>query len=326
MLEDRRTTGTIFNLQKFSVHDGAGIRTVVFLKGCPARCQWCSNPESQSRAPELGRNSQRCITAAACGRCEAACKQGAIQRDAEDRVLVNRTLCRGCAFPCADACPTGALTVYGREQSVEQVLDSVEQDSLFYSRSGGGMTLSGGEPLMQPRFAIALLREARRRHIHTAVETCGHCEWEVLEQAAQHLDLVLFDIKCMDSAKHRAFTEVPNDLILSNFEALRRRFPDLPLAVRTPVVPGFNDTAADIKAIRDFIGRGANVSHELLPYHRMGQPKYGYLGRQPPVQAPTPSEACMDRLRGVAAGQDLADGPPDGRQCTRSRHRGVTAP
>ena len=169
---DRQQTGIVFNVQKFSVHDGEGIRTLVFLKGCPLHCPWCSNPESQRREPERAYNPTRCLTAAVCGRCAKACPTGAVSI-VGGLVCFDRSKCTGCNA-CVRACPSGAQTVYGETQSVDQILSRVEEDGVFYTRSGGGLTLSGGEALAQPDFALALLREAKKRHIHTTIETCGH--------------------------------------------------------------------------------------------------------------------------------------------------------
>ena len=263
---DRQQTGIVFNVQKFSVHDGEGIRTLVFLKGCPLHCPWCSNPESQRREPERAYNPTRCLTAAVCGR-------------------------------CAKACPTGgAQTVYGETQSVDQILSRVEEDGVFYTRSGGGLTLSGGEALAQPDFALALLREAKKRHIHTTIETCGHYPTDVLDQACRVLDALIFDIKCLDSARHKKATGVGSELILKNIGHVFEHFPELPVLIRTPVIPGFNDTEEDILGIREMIPRKANIRYEALTYHRMGQPKYGYLGRRYELEGVKADEAFMKRL------------------------------
>ena len=205
---DRQQTGIVFNVQKFSVHDGEGIRTLVFLKGCPLHCPWCSNPESQRREPERAYNPTRCLTAAVCGRCAKACPTRAVSI-VGGLVCFDRSKCTGCNA-CVRACPSGAQTVYGETQSVDQILSRVEEDGVFYTRSGGGLTLSGGEALAQPDFALALLREAKKRHIHTTIETCGHYPTDVLDQACRVLDALIFDIKCLDSARHKKATGVHN--------------------------------------------------------------------------------------------------------------------
>ena len=298
-ITDRTTTGVVFSVQKYSVHDGDGIRTLVFFKGCALRCRFCSNPESQNAQPELVFNASKCLSLDVCKECLNVCKDGALIQGDSGQLVIDRSSCSGC-FDCVEACPSEALSVYGRTVSVDDVLATVEQDGVFYARSGGGMTLSGGEPMRQPEFAEALLREAKRRRIDTAMETCGCCDWEPLAQACQLLDRLLFDIKHLDPVQHRTFTGASNDRILANFDRLCDAFPDLPKKVRTPVIPGFNDREQDIRAIADYLRGRPNVTFELLPYHRMGQPKYTYLGRDYPLGDAKLSEGNMSRLKVVA--------------------------
>jgi len=227
--------------------------------------------------------------------CLEACDPAALVPVDGGLVHVDRDRCDGC-LECADACPAGALNVYGEIRTVDEVLASVEEDGVFYSRSGGGMTLSGGEPMFQPEFAVALLREARFRRIDTAMETCGHCHWEAQEEACRNLDSLLFDIKSLDREKHRAFTGVSNERILANFARIGEMFPELPVVVRTPVIPGFNDSEPDIAAIVEFLAERPAVSYELLPYHRMGTPKYEYLGREYPLGDAVLDDEVMARL------------------------------
>ena len=274
--EIQNTVGIVFNIQKYSVHDGPGIRTVVFLKGCPLSCKWCSNPESQSSKPQLAYSKNRCISLSQCVRCAEICNRGALRQGDDDKIFINWDTCNNCNS-CVDVCPAGALIAYGQKQTVKEVIDQVERDATFYARSGGGLTLGGGEPLAQPKFAIALLKEARRRYIRTAIETCGHVSREVLLEACEYLDAMMFDIKSMNSQKHKEFTNVGNERILANFAAVREAFPKLHIRVRTPVVPGFNDTEEDIRAIVEFI-KDYRVEYELLPYHRLGTQKYINLG------------------------------------------------
>jgi pyruvate formate lyase activating enzyme len=276
--EDRKTRGTIFNIQRYSVHDGPGIRTIVFFKGCPLSCRWCSNPESQSFQTELAFNEGRCLGLSKCVRCLNACPNHAIGR-VDDKPVFNRAACSACEKPCVAACPAPAVVAYGDRKSVADVLNVVEQDGLFYGRSGGGITLSGGEPLAQPAFALALLREARRRGLNTAMESCGHLPWKVLRDAAASLNTIMFDIKSLDSERHKELTGVSTDLITANFRRLVDAFPDLPIHVRTPLVPGFNDTPEDVVAIAEFVSGCRNVTYELLPYHRLGTQKYAFLNR-----------------------------------------------
>lgn len=276
------TTGTVFNIQNYSVHDGPGIRTVVFLKGCPLTCLWCSNPESQSPKPELAYNKNNCITLSQCQRCAEICPEGALTRGDDDKISVAWESCTHC-LACVEACPAEALITYGKTRTVKEVIDQVEKDATFYARSGGGLTLGGGEPLAQRKFALALLKEAKRRYIKTAIETCGQVPKETLLEACQYINMVMLDIKCMDSVKHKKFTGMGNEVILENFKAMVEAFPKLHIRVRTPVVPGFNDTSEDIQAIVDFVKEYKQVEYEALPYHRLGTQKYTNTGREYPL-------------------------------------------
>jgi len=298
--EDRKTTGTIFNIQKYSVHDGPGIRTIVFLKGCPLSCQWCSNPESQSMKPQPAYNQGRCIGTDKCDRCIAACPRGAVSKGQDGLLVIERQDCASCeTLDCAAACPSQGIIVYGQIRSVKDILDAVEEDAIFYSRSGGGMTLSGGEPLMQAEFALALLREARKRRIKTAVETCGNVPWETLRQAAPFLNSVLFDIKTMDSIRHKERTGAGNERILGNLKQLLTEFPGLLVLVRTPVIPGFNNTEQDAEAIGGFLKGHANASYEALPYHRLGTQKYAFLGLEYPLGDVALPEGAAERFQAI---------------------------
>lgn len=284
--------GTVFNIQHYSLHDGPGIRTVVFLKGCPLRCLWCSNPESQNPEPELIWSRSACI---GCMRCVRELQAGNFRFEGE------RGLCwdAGAALTEAElaVCPSTALRLTGGKMSVDEVLREVEKDALFYDHSEGGMTLSGGEPLSQPEFVGALLQEAKKRRIHLAMETSGYASWEVFRGAAAYLDYLLMDLKCMDDRIHRAYTGVSNRRILENLKKLRREFPGLPIHVRTPVVPGVNDTEEEIGAIHDFLAPFGNVRYELLKYHRLGEPKYASLRRSYPLGRRELSEEKMEVLK-----------------------------
>lgn len=297
--EDRKVTGLVFNIQKYSVHDGPGIRTVVFTKGCPLRCRWCSNPESQEPRPQMAFNPGRCISPEKCGYCIPACPYDAIK--AEGGALnVDCTPCTTCkTLDCAKACPAKSMIVYGQERSVQDVLSVVAQDAMFYSRSGGGMTISGGEPLLQKNFALALLREAQRRRIKTAVETCGCIPWETFEEAAPLLNNVLFDVKHPDTEKHKQNTGVGNELILSNLNRLLAAFPELPVLVRTPVIPGFNDDDETARAIGRLLRGHSNVSYEALPYHRLGTQKYMFLAREYPLGDVTLPAGTAERVQAI---------------------------
>lgn len=302
-LPDAKVTGLVFNIQKYSVHDGPGIRTIIFLKGCSLRCDWCSNPESQAIHKQLAYNPQKCLTVDECKRCSDICPHEAISVGEDRKIVVDFNNCDNCLI-CADACPANALNVYGYEVTVEHALRRVEEDDAFYSRSGGGVTLSGGEPLHQSEFALALLREARKRRINTCIETCGNIPWETLQNAAKHLNSIYYDVKTMDSAKHAKATGVGNERILSNLQQLKQEFPDLPVTVRTPIVPGFNDDPESVQAIAEFIKDMPNVRYELLAYHRMGTPKYNYIGRAYPLESvENLSEERINSLRELVKAQ-----------------------
>jgi len=296
---DTNKQGYVFNIQHYSLHDGPGIRTLVFLKGCPLRCKWCSNPESQEKQRQLAYNANKCIAASGCIECLKVCKYGAVKKLENNEIYIDRNLCEEC-YSCTDVCPSKSLSVFGSVMSVNEVLDIVEKDSIFYSRSNGGMTLSGGEPFQQYNFTVELLKEAKRRRINTAVETCGYIQWENLEKACEFLDTILFDIKCIDSGKHEKFTNVSNTIILSNFAKLCEKFPHIPKLVRTPVIPGFNDSEEDILEIVKFIKGKPNVNYELLPYHRLGQPKYEYINRKYPMGDVKLNDDKMNLLKNIA--------------------------
>lgn len=271
--------GIIFNIQKFSIHDGPGIRTLVFFKGCPLRCLWCCNPESQRPEPEPGYHPEKCF---GCGRCVAQCSRGVLALR-EDRALdISRGACRGECPDCARVCPDRALAWYGKAYTVAEVMSVVEQDALFYTRSGGGLSVSGGEPLMQPAFLLELLEEAGRRRISAALESCACVPEATFLSVMPHVDYLMVDIKHMDDETHKRLTGASNRLILSNIRAVRRAFPNLPLTIRTPVVPGCNDTEENVTASARF-ARSLGAEYELLPYHRMGRSKYDSLGREYPL-------------------------------------------
>lgn len=294
--------GYVFNIQHYSLHDGPGIRTLVFLKGCPLKCRWCSNPESQKNYPELAYNSNKCIGIKECGMCLNICPSGAIDGH-NDKIEINRKLCDNC-LKCVDVCPAMSLNIFGKLMSIDEILAAVEKDSIFYARSRGGLTVSGGESLVQPEFTAELLKEAKRRRISTSMETSGYADWAAVEKVCEHLDTVFYDIKCLDSAKHKEFTGADNERILENFIKLRNRFPNTPVTARTPVIPGFNDTEEDILAIVDFIRDVPDIKYELLKYHRLGESKYGFIGRDYPLSGVKPiDDEHMESLKKIAKSQ-----------------------
>jgi pyruvate formate lyase activating enzyme len=294
--------GLVFNIQKYSLHDGSGIRTLVFLKGCPLRCVWCSNPEGQSCAPQLAYDERKCIGRQACeDACRKACEVDAIAARDDGKVSIVADRCTACG-ECVLVCPSRALERLGDSLTVDEVLEIVERDSAFYARSGGGLTLSGGEPLTQPEFSARLLETAQARGIDTAIETTGYAHWSDVERVCRHANQVFYDVKSIDSAKHREGTGVENARILDNLRRLCETFPTLPVVVRTPVIPTFNDSPAEIRAIADFlVGLPRPVRYELLPYHRFGEAKYRELGRDYPLpEVQPPSEEQMAELSRIA--------------------------
>lgn len=267
--------GVVFNIQRYSVHDGPGIRTIPFLKGCPLSCRWCSNPESQSGKPEIMYQKDRCI---GCGKCVAACKQGALSKD--NPFFVDRTKCIGCGA-CAEVCTTDALTLKGKKMTVWEVMQILQKDAITYRRSNGGITLSGGEPLMQPDFSRELLRACHEQGWHTAMETTGFAPKHVLEQVMPHVDLALLDIKSVDPEAHRRGTGVDNRLILENIIRITHLTETV---IRVPVIPGINADTEHISAIVNFVQYLNNVTKiHLLAYHTYGQNKYALLGREYPM-------------------------------------------
>jgi pyruvate formate lyase activating enzyme len=267
------TEGTIFDIQRYSIHDGPGIRTTVFLKGCPLNCWWCHNPESQRYGPLLVFWKDRCI---GCGDCERICPEHAVSV-AGILHEIDREKCR-CCGSCAKACPAAALEMIGRTVTVEYVMKEIEKDLIFYDQSGGGVTFSGGEPLMQPEFLKSLLKECRARDIHTAVDTSGYASWDVLSGLYGFTGLFLYDIKHMDDNVHTKVTGVSNRIILENLERLAKVHSRI--IVRVPLVPSINDDRANITKTARFISSIGLREVNVLPYHRTGMDKYARLGKE----------------------------------------------
>jgi pyruvate formate lyase activating enzyme len=264
-------TGTIFDIKRFAVHDGPGIRTTVFFKGCPLRCLWCHNPESMKIEPQIVFFESKCI---GCGECFKRCPNGAIEATPEGRKY-HRDKCTLCGT-CVKYCYAEATVMEGKIVSVEEVIEEIKKDIPFYENSGGGVTLSGGEPTMQPEFCVAVLRESKKAGMHTALDTSGYAKWEVFREIMEYVDLVLYDIKHMDPSKHKEYTGLPNDIILANLEKLDEL--DIPIEIRMPMIPGMNDSEDNLSAASQFLSEMKNVERiKLLPYHRLGEGKYERL-------------------------------------------------
>ena len=301
-------TGTVFNIQRFSIHDGPGIRTTVFLKGCWLRCFWCHNPEGIRATAEVQFYPERCI---GCGDCVLVCPEGAhvLERDAHD---FDRSVCQACGR-CTETCYAGALELTGSVMSIDEVMAEVLQDLAFYANSGGGVTLSGGEPLLQRAFARTILERCKAEGIHTAIETTANCPWRSLAELLPTTDLVMMDLKHMDSDKHRAATGVPNERILANARQLMQT--DKTVLFRVPVVPTINDTPEEIGDIAAFVRQLADLrlennhqgteapppAFELLAFHRLAADKYQSLGwdyKANKLEAPTKGK--MEQLKRIA--------------------------
>jgi pyruvate formate lyase activating enzyme len=265
--------GVVFDIRKYSIHDGPGIRTTVFFKGCPLRCWWCHNPEGQEVEPELVYRKSRCI---GCGECVKSCQREAISLVAQ-AVSVNREKCVLCN-DCCRVCPSDALSIAGKRMSVKEVLEEIERDRTFYEESGGGVTFSGGEPLLQPDFLNALLKECKERAIHTVVDTCGFARYEIIDSIRNKVDLFLYDIKTMDSRKHTKYTGASNEQILKNLKKLAEGGSSI--VISFPIIPGINDDDKNVTRTAEFISSLPNIKQvNLLPYHRAGIEKYKNLGK-----------------------------------------------
>lgn len=269
---DRTKSGTIFNIQKFSVNDGPGIRTTVFFKGCPLHCRWCANPESQLSKVQILWNQKSCVN---CHHCMEICPKKAITLK-ENRIQINHTLCDGCK-KCILECPGKALEAEGERKTVKEIMQVVLQDWDFYEESGGGLTISGGEILFQPDFACELLLAAKEERLHTCCETTGFARTEIFDRVMEHVDYILFDMKHWNSEKHIDGTGVSNELPLLNMQrALASGKTVLP---RIPVIPDFNDSLKDAEAFSETLHRIGAEKCQLLPFHQFGENKYHLLGQ-----------------------------------------------
>lgn len=286
--------GTIFNMQRFSIHDGPGVRTIVFFKGCTLKCDWCSNPESQNPLVEIMFNEKNCID---CKKCEKICPVGAIDMLRAERI--DREQCIGCGI-CVENCYPGGLVRSGEETTVEKIITELKKETVQYRRSGGGVTLSGGEALMQPEFAIELLKACKAMGWHTAIETTGYANEDVIEKVIPWVDLVLLDIKSLDDEKHKKYVHVSNEKIIKNARKISTL--GIELIIRVPVIPEFNCDENSIYDIAKFAKSLNGVKHlDLLPYHKLGANKYGNLGRDCKMGQgiSTPDENTMNKFKKI---------------------------
>lgn len=275
------STGMIFNVQRFSLHDGPGLRSTVFMKGCPLRCAWCHNPEGRSPLPELVRLRHRCMH---CERCS--------EEELSNPVVIGR------AAEDVDACPTGALQAVGEIVESTALVRTLLRDRIFFDESGGGVTFSGGEPLMQSSFVAGAMQCLQSEGVHTALDTCGFARWEELSAAASHASLVLYDLKLMDDERHKAATGVSNTVILRNLLALTSRHDNI--WIRIPVIPGVNDDAANMESTASFLSPLRGIRQvDLLPYHATGEPKFLRVGQEYALHGTT--TPAPDQLESLAA-------------------------
>jgi len=316
-LNKSQLTALIFDIQSFSVHDGPGVRTTVFFKGCPLHCPWCHSPESKSFLPQLSWIAQKCAGPTVCSnRCIDACTYGALKAAKSNegspadvraqKVLIDRSKCTNCG-DCCQQCYPGALSICGRQYTCEELLARVLRDRIFF-RDDGGVTLSGGECLCQPQFVSAFLQMLKKESIHTAVDTTGHAPWETIKQILPYTDLFLYDLKHMDSQKHREYTGVGNELIIEN--AKRIAAAGGKLQIRVPIIPKFNDDEDNLTKTAEFcITLGSSLtSVQLLPYHNYGVAKHLRISDKPVSEAVPPSDAFVEGTVKLFSGYGLPVG------------------
>lgn len=268
-------TGYVFNIERFATRDGPGIRTTVFLKGCPLHCLWCSNPESMRPEPQLFFFKNLCQK---CGQCVQVCPQNATSANPEDRIIsIDRTLCNSCG-KCVEICPAKAREISGKIMTVDEVMAEIKKDALFFQNSGGGATFSGGEPTHQPEFLTELLKRCYDAAIHTCLDTCGVVQPEVLESILQYTDLILFDNKHTDPVKHKELTGIDNRLILNNLRMIVTK--GKKVIIRVPLIPDYNDSEENIRSIAKLMNELGLQKIDLLPYHAFGKNKYERLGME----------------------------------------------
>lgn len=298
--------GTVFDVQSFSVHDGPGIRTLVFLKGCPLKCWWCANPEGQEIFPEVSYHADKCQN---CMSCAEACQYDAIEKvnspqEGEDLILLNREKCKKCIrFDCVAACPNVALITMGKLMTVAEVIKVIKRDNSYFAKHGG-VTLSGGEPLFQPDFSLEILQACREEYINTAIETTLYSSFNIIEKFIPLVDLFLCDIKQMNSIKHKEYTGVSNEIILKNISKLCKKSKHI--LIRIPLIPGCNDDIDNIKQTARFAHENGIDRINILPYHKLGISKYKQLGKEYLiVNKDSPQADAMERLKAIVEEQEV---------------------
>jgi len=300
--------GIVFNIQRYSIDDGPGIRTTVFLKGCPMRCPWCSNPESLLQAPQL---LHRFTVCKHCGECETVCPNGAISFDpspdgsSDAGPQFDRGICVACG-KCARACLAQAINISGEAMSVEKAWKTIRKDSVYYEESGGGVTCSGGELLMQPDFVAELFKKCRENGVHTCADTSGYGSPEAMDKVLEYTDLVYFDLKHLDPARHNVLTGAPLEPVLRNLKTIAAR--NLPLVIRVPLIPEYNDSQDNLEAMAQLVKETApeSVVH-IMPYHRYGESKYKSVGMDYKLRGlreNTPQD--IERARRIFEGEGLS--------------------
>lgn len=304
---NKELVGKVFDIQGFTVNDGPGVRTEIFLKGCPLRCLWCHSPESQAPYPQVAWYEVRCIGVKDCGDCLKVCPQGALKKGkviysktqkAEIQIIeLDREACDNCG-KCTEVCQAEALAMAGKDMTVAELMARIDKDRPFFRRSGGGVTISGGEPMLQKKFTKALLKECKNQGLHTCLDTSGYAKWEHYKDILQYVDLVLYDIKHMDTEQSRVLTGVPNELILENARKMAAN--GVALQIRIPIIPGYNDSEENLRAASQFcleLGPAVKLV-QILPYHRLGAVKYESLQKKYALASlEPPSNEHMDNCK-----------------------------
>ncbi len=294
MITQRDNRGLVFHTQSYSIQDGPGLRTTIFMKGCPLKCKWCHNPESIKPYPELMSRDKKCVKL---GKCVLACPVGAITLDQLEGRKIDREKCTLC-FDCVAACPTGAIEQVGTYMTVDEVMAEIVKDELFYRRSGGGVTISGGEPLLQWAFVNRLLQACKEIHLHTALDTCGYARWPALESILEYVDLILYDIKHMDPQLHKKETGVDNSLILKN---LRRIPSKVKIWLRLPLIADYNDSFEHVRKVVELALEVNAEKISALLYHDWATGKYSSLGREYLLRgAKPPSAEHVQQLKSMS--------------------------